>query len=74
MSVAKKCDRCGRFYEEYNIKNDSSNINGIMKLNVDRHQKYFGHDVIDLCPECTESFKRWLGGEHDGYCKAKISN
>ena len=40
MALAKKCDRCGKFYEEYNTKYDGKNINGILLLNIDCHEKY----------------------------------
>ena len=33
MACAKKCDRCGKLYEQYNSKNDRKNPNGIMVLN-----------------------------------------
>lgn len=32
MACAKKCDRCGKLYEQYNSKNDRKNPNGIMVL------------------------------------------
>ena len=60
MALAKKCDRCGKFYEEYNTKNDGKNINGILLLNIDCHEKYYTHGPIDLCPDCKDSFKEWL--------------
>ena len=35
MATAKKCDRCGKLYNSYNIINDTKNINGIMTVNID---------------------------------------
>lgn len=63
MSLAKKCDRCGKFYESYNMKRDSKNINGIMFLNLDDKQKYYAHGAIDLCPECTTELMKWFKKE-----------
>ena len=60
MAIAKKCDRCSRLYEQYNIKNDSKNINGIMTLNIDSGQRYFKHGPLDLCPECSKKLINWL--------------
>lgn len=60
MAFAKKCDRCGKLYEEYNIKNDSKNINGIQTLNIDYKRKFYSHKPFDLCPECKDSFEKWL--------------
>lgn len=60
MAFAKKCDRCGKLYEEYNTEHDSKKINGIMTLNLDFKRKYYSNTPLDLCPECTDSFNKWL--------------
>ena len=60
MALAKKCDRCGNFYESYNTTNDSKNINGIMTLNLDEQGRYYEHKPLDLCPNCKDSFEKWL--------------
>ena len=51
MACAKKCDRCGKLYEQYNSKNDRKNPNGIMVLNLDSQRRYFTHNALDLCPD-----------------------
>lgn len=56
MACAKKCDRCGKLYEEYNSKNDEKNPNGIMVLNLDYKRKYYSHTAMDLCPDCMKGF------------------
>lgn len=50
MACAKKCDRCGKLYEQYNLLNSKKNPNGIMTLNLDGQRRYYGHDAMDLCP------------------------
>ena len=60
MALAKKCDRCGKFYEAYNTTNDSENINGIMTLNLDDLRKYYSHKPLDLCPKCKDAFEEWM--------------
>ena len=60
MAVAKQCDRCEKFYNSYNIKNDAKNINGIMTVNIDHYGEYYDHKPMDLCPECKDSFDEWL--------------
>jgi len=62
MSKAKKCDRCGNFYEHYN-SNDIIHSNGLAKMYCDKYENYHYHDKgrIDLCPECKASFDKWLG-------------
>ena len=61
MAFAKKCDRCGKLYEEYNTEHDSKKINGIMTLNLDFKRRYYSNESLDLCPECKDSFEEWLG-------------
>lgn len=60
MACAKKCDRCGKLYEQYNSKNDRKNPNGIMVLNLDSRGRYFTHNALDLCPDCMKEFQDWL--------------
>ena len=45
MSNAKKCDRCGKYFEPY------STLISIKKF--DRYK-------FDLCPKCMKAFVRWL--------------
>ena len=61
MACAKKCDRCGKLYEQYNSKNDRKNPNGIMVLNLDSQRRYFTHNALDLCPDCMKRFQDWFG-------------
>lgn len=60
MAFAKKCDRCGKFYDEYNTKKDNKKFNGVMTLNIDFQRDYYSNDPVDLCPKCMESFEQWL--------------
>lgn len=48
MSKAKKCDKCGAFYEPYR-----TNIIVITKDSL-------SSDGLDLCPDCMDTFKKWL--------------
>jgi len=65
MAAARKCDRCGKLYEPYNSRNDSTRINGIIFVNVDEERKYYGHGIKDLCPYCSTDFVNWFqnGGQ-----------
>lgn len=56
---AKKCDRCGKFYDEYN---QNKNHNGICFC-----RKYYSNgfnvsydNCIDLCPECMTDVKAFV--------------
>lgn len=57
MSIARKCDMCGKLYEEYNTEKDEKNPNGIMFLNIVTPGSYFKHGEIDCCPECMAAIK-----------------
>lgn len=57
MSLAKKCDICGKLYEEYNVLEDSKKVNGIMFLNIDCHMKYYSGKAIDCCASCMKSIR-----------------
>ena len=65
MALAKKCDRCGKFYDEYNFTKDDKNINGIMTLNLDEQDHYYTHKPLDFCPSCKDSFEKWLNKKGD---------
>ena len=61
MALAKKCDRCGIYYEQQNISFKRQSINGIML--VDRkanNESQFGRVNMDLCPKCLNSLVDWL--------------
>lgn len=60
MACAKKCDRCGKLYEQYNFDRDEKNTNGIMTLNLDYQRHFYSHTVLDLCPDCMKGFQDWL--------------
>ena len=63
MATARKCDRCGLYYDEYNVKYNAEKINGINLLNIDSNDKYFSHGPHDLCPACSNDLMKWLKKE-----------
>lgn len=63
--IAKKCDRCGKYYDTYNVSHDRKKPSGMMFLNVDENRNYFTNPVIDLCPECMEAVKNFVQGVGD---------
>lgn len=57
--LAKKCDRCGKLYDHYEIF-DNIKINGVSMI----FRSKFGNREstskdIDLCQECMDSFAKW---------------
>ena len=49
MSSAKKCDRCGKYYEPYN------EARRLMRPNPTN-----SFDCYDLCKECNYKLVRWM--------------
>ena len=54
--IARKCDRCGKFYEPYKEKNECNmdNVNGVAFVHINTDSTYSGSakDGHDLCHEC----------------------
>lgn len=57
---ARICDRCSKSYNSYNEANSIKKPNSLMLLNTDMNDKYFTHNVIDLCPECMTELLKFL--------------
>lgn len=57
---AKKCDRCGKYYDSYGTNDDLKNTNAVMFVNANKNGQYFSHGVIDLCPECMNEVKEFV--------------
>lgn len=53
MASAKKCDRCGAFYQ----KDDFSKNNKGLELSSFNGLAW---DRLDLCPECSHFLKEWF--------------
>lgn len=64
MADAKKCDRCGKLFEPYNIDDGCkvpSRYTNILLKNISLVKgayKEFGE--YDLCKECSDSLLKWL--------------
>lgn len=53
MANAKKCDRCGMYFDK--IRCETGDFNVISINNTDTGEK----KSVDLCPSCRESFMKW---------------
>ena len=62
MALAKKCDRCGVFHDNYNEAQNPEQINAIMTLNTDKYNKYYSNKKYNLCPDCEQDFWKWMKG------------
>ena len=60
MAIAKKRDRCGKFYEHYSIGNPGA-CNAIKKVrrHLDGTVDAFAA-TIDLCPDCMAAFDEFM--------------
>lgn len=57
MAKARKCDRCGKFYDIYTInglQDDLAKISTITTGNLNSN-----NISRDLCPECMNEFIEW---------------
>lgn len=63
MAIAKKCDRCGKFYEHYPIGNIPGEYNALEKVRLGKNGavEYRSSDM-DLCPDCMYSFVKFMKG------------
>lgn len=68
MSLAKKCNRCGKYYDHYPTGNKIT-YNSLMRfqMNAKGDTVQFQDTIIDLCPECMDAFDKFMtsGGKFD---------
>ena len=76
MAKAKKCDRCGAYFDTKTEKSSMDRILCNLSLPADflkSINRVYGNEygeTFDLCPCCVRSFKRWMKmksakGEHN---------
>ncbi len=66
MANAKKCDRCGKYYEKNETKpriiTDACFVSGLKTL-ANIPNATFNDEHFDLCDECLEEFYRFMDGQ-----------
>lgn len=65
MMRAKKCDRCGKYYEHYEGQTRfraSERANALLLIDRDLEEKYWSRKTYDLCPECMKMLERFVRG------------
>lgn len=64
MAIARKCDRCGRFFEFYAVVdhdgNTSSGFNTLTQGGYNEYDRYYYKKSYELCKECCKEFNKWL--------------
>lgn len=64
MALAKKCDRCGKFYEHYTAVNQTGAYNAVGKIRRLLNGAIGSCDTaIDLCPDCMAAFEKFIKDE-----------
>lgn len=56
--IARKCDKCGKFYEEKPVEFQCGSVIGLKLFNRSTTQ-----DTFDLCPDCLEQLRAWLDND-----------
>ena len=63
MALAKKCDRCGKFYEHYPIGNIPGEYNAVAKVRRGSNGgTEYTSKPLDLCSDCMYSFVKFMKG------------
>lgn len=69
MSLAKKCDRCGAYHDDYSFKfaDISEGVNGFQfTKTTGRIKNELVSNIYDLCPKCLISFEQWMFEKTEG--------
>lgn len=67
MSLAKKCDVCGKLYEDYSTQVGGENVNAILFVETDEEDRYaVNKDAIDCCPDCMKTIIHCIDGLKNG--------
>lgn len=59
MAIARKCDRCGKFYDHYS-KGVNTLYNGAQRMHRDLGGSFGYEKSFDLCPECMDAFDEFM--------------
>ena len=63
MALAKKCDRCGKFYEHYPVGNRPGEYNAVAKVRRGSNGgTEYTSKPLDLCSDCMYSFVKFMKG------------
>ena len=59
MAIARKCDRCGKFYEYY-PKGNKVQANGVQRIYREKSGCLRYETTFDFCPECMAAFDEFM--------------
>ena len=66
MSIARKCDRCGKLYEYYPICSRNLRLcnkiqyNGVQRIYREKSGCLRYETTFDFCPECMAAFDEFM--------------
>lgn len=64
MAIARKCDRCGGFFEFYAVVcpdgSTARGFNTIVQGSYNEHDGYYHKKTYELCQKCCKEFNDWL--------------
>lgn len=60
MSLAKKCNRCGAYYDYTSNGGVEKQYNGVVTVWIDSTGNFSNKEKLDFCPKCKDGFYRWL--------------
>ena len=65
MSIAKKCDRCGKLYEGNLLLSPSEIAKGWWRYTIIKDNHPLDETKIDLCESCQRALADWIkqGGQ-----------
>ena len=59
MANARKCDRCGKFYEQY-PKGNKVQHNGVQRTYRHKNGNLGYEESLDFCTECMSAFDEFM--------------
>lgn len=59
MATAKKCDRCGIFYDSYGVDSGEWNSIAFYCLGKNGGVKFEG-EALDFCPSCMAAVEKFI--------------
>jgi len=60
MALARKCGRCGKYYDHYPIGNKTQ-FNSVQRKQYTSDDRFVFHqDKIDLCSDCMAEFDKFM--------------
>lgn len=63
MALARKCDRCGNFYNPNISRTNKGEFNALKLINRYLTDDFYSIRIYDLCSDCLDSFIKWLNND-----------